>query len=481
MKTCFTFILVLFISNLLQAQNSLVGDGFGGRKWYKPYNYTVGSYSAYAICGAAKQLYAWGSNNYGQLGDNSNTPKPKPVKVLGMDHVKYYSTGYVMGAIKEDSTGWMWGSFNSFNLSNAKAAKVINNVMFVDAGISNCAFVKYDGTVWSVGQNYIGEFGNGQASNPFSKTPSQMLNINNAVRTAQGYRNTTVLLKDGTLRIAGDYNGNNYTTPIQININAFIVDIKANTYNNIALDSTGDVWYWNLTDTPVKLSGLQNVVAISGCNDGLHFLFLDENHDCYAMGNNTFGQCGIMSTGTLTVPTLVASNVNDIMAGELFSYIVKSNADLYGSGTSSLGLIGSIWLNIADSQRFEFTKIDPTDSTINLCGIDNDGEYGEAIIPDPIIPQPILDTPIVFFPNVFSPNGDSKNDVFKAICADPSKVEKFDLRIFNRYGEQVFRTSAIDKGWDGKEHELSTYFYYCRYKQYNKNFLEAKGDFILLR
>lgn len=185
-----------------------------------------------------------------------------------------------------------------------------------------------------------------------------------------------------------------------------------------------------------------------------------------------------MPAGILTVPTLVTSNVNDIMAGEWFSYIVKSNGELYGSG---LGTYGSIWLNIPDFPRLEFTKINPTDTSINLCGISNEGDFGEVIITDPITPQPILDTPIVFFPNVFSPNGDSKNDVFKAICADPSKVEKFDLRIFNRYGEQVFRTSEIYKGWDGKDHELSTYFYYCRYKQYNKKFLEAKGDFILLR
>jgi gliding motility-associated-like protein len=477
MKACLTFILVLFISHLLQAQNSLVGDGFGGRKWYKPYNYTVGSYSAYAICGEAKQLYAWGGNIYGQLGDSSFTPRPKPVKVLDMDHVKYYSTGYVMGAIKEDSTGWTWGRYLSTNQFEAKATKVIDNVMFVDAGISNCAFVKYDGTVWSVGENSMGEFGNGQASNPFSKTPSQMLNINNAVRTAQGGGSTTVLLKDGSLMVAGFYNGNNNTTPTPININAFIVDIKANTYENIALDSTGHVWFWTQYSTPIKLNGLQNIVAISGCNDGFHFLFLDENHDCYALGDNTYGQCGLIS-GTLTVPTLVASNVNDIMAGEWFSYIIKSNGELYGSG---VGFFGSIWLNIPDEGRLEFTKITPTDTSINLCRIGKEGDFEEIIIPNPIIPQPILDTPIVFFPNVFSPNGDSKNDVFKAICDDPSKVEQFDLRIVNRYGELLFQTKSIDKGWDGKDHALSTYFYYCRYKQYNKNFLEAKGDFILLR
>jgi alpha-tubulin suppressor-like RCC1 family protein len=244
-----------------------------------------------------------------------------------MDHVKYYSTGYVMGAIKEDSTGWTWGRPNSNNPLDAKAIKVIDNALFVDAGIYNCAYVKYDGTVWSVGENYNGEFGNGQSYNPYSKIPSQMLNINTAVRTAQGLGSTTVLLKDGILMVAGRYNSIIYTNPVPIPINAFIVDIKANTYENIALDSTGHVWHWTQYTIPVKLNGLQNVVAISGCNDGFHFLFLDENHDCYALGINTFGQCGLPS-GILNAPTLVASNVNDIMAGEWFSYIIKSSGEL---------------------------------------------------------------------------------------------------------------------------------------------------------
>ena len=45
---------VLVTLKTTYSQNSLVGDGFGGRLWYQPYNYTVGSYSAYTICGDFK-------------------------------------------------------------------------------------------------------------------------------------------------------------------------------------------------------------------------------------------------------------------------------------------------------------------------------------------------------------------------------------------------------------------------------------------
>lgn len=75
----------VFISAETYSQNSLVGDGFGGRLWYKPSNYTVGSYSAYSICytglcsDGPNELRGWGSNGTNQLGlgnlvSETNTP-----------------------------------------------------------------------------------------------------------------------------------------------------------------------------------------------------------------------------------------------------------------------------------------------------------------------------------------------------------------------------------------------------------------------
>ena len=109
-------VVVLFLtSNFSFSQNSMVGDGFGGRLWYNPTNYTVGSYSAYSICqdicGTGEtQLYGWGDNGFNQLGlgfsiGGVNVPTPIP----NTEGVTYYSTGYIMGAIKNDSTGWKLG------------------------------------------------------------------------------------------------------------------------------------------------------------------------------------------------------------------------------------------------------------------------------------------------------------------------------------------------------------------------------------
>lgn len=82
---------------------------FWGRLWYKPVNYTVGSYSAYTVCGEQKQLYSWGDNSYYQLGYQGVSNSVVPLATTGMNEVAYYSTGYLMGVIKTDHTGWVWG------------------------------------------------------------------------------------------------------------------------------------------------------------------------------------------------------------------------------------------------------------------------------------------------------------------------------------------------------------------------------------
>ena len=54
----------------------------------------------------------------------------------------------------------------------------------------------------------------------------------------------------------------------------------------------------------------------------------------------------------------------------------------------------------------------------------------------------------MYIPNSFSPNGDGVNDVFKPIT-DPNKIKKYEMQLFNEWGEFVFETDQIDQGWDG--------------------------------
>lgn len=55
---------------------------------------------------------------------------------------------------------------------------------------------------------------------------------------------------------------------------------------------------------------------------------------------------------------------------------------------------------------------------------------------------------LIWMPNVFSPNGDGVNDVFVPVY-NPDVPISFQMFIFNKWGEQVFSSDDVSKGWDG--------------------------------
>ena len=61
---------------------------------------------------------------------------------------------------------------------------------------------------------------------------------------------------------------------------------------------------------------------------------------------------------------------------------------------------------------------------------------------------------LLFVPNAFSPNGDNLNDLF--IPTISGIVEgSYQFKIFNRWGDIVFETTDVNKGWDGYDFNKS--------------------------
>ncbi len=52
----------------------------------------------------------------------------------------------------------------------------------------------------------------------------------------------------------------------------------------------------------------------------------------------------------------------------------------------------------------------------------------------------------IYVPNAFTPNGDGLNDIFQP---KGFGVVKYEINIFDRWGEKVFSTKEFEKGWDG--------------------------------
>jgi gliding motility-associated-like protein len=51
-----------------------------------------------------------------------------------------------------------------------------------------------------------------------------------------------------------------------------------------------------------------------------------------------------------------------------------------------------------------------------------------------------------YVPNTFTPDGDGNNDVFNPVS---SSVDRFELKIYSRWGNCIFKSADTTRGWDG--------------------------------
>ena len=117
--------------------------------------------------------------------------------------------------------------------------------------------------------------------------------------------------------------------------------------------------------------------------------------------------------------------------------------------------------------------------TYTVRATDSAGCYGEDNIKVTIFKT----GPDIFVPKAFTPNGDGLNDILKPICVGIQQLNYF--RIFNRWGQMVFSTSEIGKGWDGKingiDQNPDNFVYLAQGVDYTGKIVFRKGNVILIR
>lgn len=89
----------------------------------------------------------------------------------------------------------------------------------------------------------------------------------------------------------------------------------------------------------------------------------------------------------------------------------------------------------------------------------------------------------IFVPTAFTPNNDKLNDFLVPL---PVGIEQFDFfKVYNRFGQLVFSTTEVGKGWDGKiegkEQSTATFVWYVQGTDYTGKKIFKKGTSTLIK
>ena len=164
-------------------------------------------------------LWAWGSNQAGQLGtetqetstDLEGNPIPYASQPLAvMEDVVSASAGADFTvALKADGTLWTWGGNLDGQLGTGQATEVLQPqpvqvplngaVLAVAAGTGHTVAILEDGSLWVWGRNDQGQLGLDPDTAALVPQPTQVTEATGAVDVAAGTYQTACLLSDGTL------------------------------------------------------------------------------------------------------------------------------------------------------------------------------------------------------------------------------------------------------------------------------------------
>ena len=125
-------------------------------------------------------LWAFGSNTYGELGDNSRAHKSSPVQIPGTTWTKNITAGYYTMAVKTDGTLYAWGSntYGALGLNQPHPTKRSSPTQIPGTTWStirgnwagNTFGLKTDSTAWAWGDGRKGAMGLNEAVQRSSPT-----------------------------------------------------------------------------------------------------------------------------------------------------------------------------------------------------------------------------------------------------------------------------------------------------------------------
>jgi alpha-tubulin suppressor-like RCC1 family protein len=382
MKTKLLFLsFFLLLSNLVFTSTSVAPKKGSARSNYPRNAHHVVGGGGFAVELRNGEIWAWGDNTYGQLGIGNNIQQEIAVREFtnatnwadinpGQSHVL---------AVKVDGTLWAWGrnNFGQLGLDDTISRKTPHQIGFDNDWVTtgcggNQSFaIKSNGTLWAWGNNSSGQLGIGTNSNsPLTSSPVQVGTASNWTDVAVGNNFTVALNSSGQMFTWGNNSfgqlGNGTSSavfsPSLIIPNVSWTVVEAGEDYAMAIRSDGMLFAWgknnngqlgigNFTNKqiPTMLESTTPWIGMScgqaGNNSNQHSLGLKANGTAFSWGNNSTGALGNnQSSGNLNIPTAITPSVSNIIAVECgwgVSYIRDVSGQVFASGSDATGAVGN--------------------------------------------------------------------------------------------------------------------------------------------
>lgn len=352
-----------FLTALLvpsSASAALAPGPSSSRPWTK-----VSSGGTFALALKADgSLWAWGSGNYGQLGNGStyfnlNVPTRVGTDTAWVD----ISAGQLHSlGVKSDGTLWGWG--NSLNGQVPGGDYTPNRIGYdndwvaVSGGSTHSLALKENGMLWAWGDNSLGQCGIGQVS---AAAPSLVGTSTDWVAISAGGAASYGLKADGSAWSWG-YGGtvgalgnglSTSPTPAQIGTETTWAAIEAGDSLGFGRRNDGSLFGWgfnqygevgNGTNTnALSPAQVATGTAWSTVSAGNIFgLGIKADGTLWAWGNNQYGQLGDGTTNDTNTPIPIAPGTHwsDVDGGYTFTTAIAEDGTLWSWGWNNYGQLG---------------------------------------------------------------------------------------------------------------------------------------------